>query len=1265
MFRISALLRVLGRTALILYFLIATLFIVFRYAILPNIDDWRPRIQAELSRALDTPIALGRIEAHWKGLHPHIELNDVAIFDGNGNPVLQLPSIRATLSWKGLHEGFPRFSYIEANGLSIEARRDAQQRIWILGKDIAAQSDHRSEVGLNHPAVQWLAQQPQVALRDSTIIWRDASRDASPLLLEKVTLGLRSRPGHHDFVLSATPPSLLGKHVEMRAAFDYVNPQLARIDPMAWEGTLYLTVEGMSPRHWQPWLDTPALMQSGSVSAKWWLTFAKAEPKRVAAQAQIGSGLWKLGEQSSLRAQKVDLFLDGPWQGYAANLEALQALLDAPYRSQTGLQEESTTSMVNASMSSAQPLNAAAILDGGLPVKVWVEASGLTLDLPEVFDHALGFERLELRGDLRRNAAQQLAAGFEDVRLVNHDFDLQLNGAWSEGGSGQAGLASLQGVFHWALLDGIDLYLPESVNLEAREWLINGLLDGQIEHATVKLEGDLGRFPFGDDSGRLHIDGAFRGGVIDYAPGPPDETGWPALKDVNGRILLDQVDLRLFADEAAVSPAPGHDIMLSNLTARIPNIERDSVLTIEGHTQAPAPAYLALAHHSPLRGLLDGFLDPARADGDWQVPLSLTIPLLEVNDTQVQGAVQFDGGMLALEPEAPPFQQMRGTLEFSETGFSVDGLQARFLEGAVAFSGGIGGVRTGLDMSGSIGAPALAKYVSVKGMERLQGVLAYTAQLRRRPSGRYALTAQSDLKGLAIDLPAPAGKEAGASSKLDVQWAPGSDKASMQLSVALGAHLRARLLRREGQHQGPYFQSGVIGTLMPDTLPSTGLLVDARYPDIDIDQWRAVVDEFSTPLADSAESARELFPLVQRTRLQADRMSLYGLELNTATLTAQRQKPLVWRMDVASAETAGTLFWSQAANSAGRVDAQFDRLSLGKVNHEQSAAAKDAGKATDKQDDGWESHLDIPEIDINVDKLRLYGRHVGALAVAGVSEQGGHFWRLNKLRLSGPSAQLQGTGIWRLSGPQRGLTIDADVNISNAGELLNQIEFKNFMKGGQGSLTGRFEWRNMPWRFKRSDLNGQLRLELENGTFSTLNSRSARLLELLSLQSLQRIASFNLNPGAIFKEGFSFDRITGTLHIENGVLTTNDYRVTSPAAAISIGGDVDLTNDKIDLQAMVVPNLDVSGATVAAGIAINPIVGLGAFVTQWLLKKPLSEAMTVHYDVSGDLNAPQLREINSPTPAGQMPGKDGIQGGALKLDNDAHGGLRELGELIP
>src|SRR5690606_21686750 len=97
----------------------------------------------------------------------------------------------------------------------------------------------------------------------------------------------------------------------------------------------------------------------------------------------------------------------------------------------------------------------------------------------------------------------------------------------------------------------------------------------------------------------------------------------------------------------------------------------------------------------------------------------------------------------------------------------------------------------------------------------------------------------------------------------------------------------------------------------------------------------------------------------------------------------------------------------------------------------------------------------------------------------------------------------------------------------------------------------------------------------------------------------------------------------------NGVMSTSDYRVIGPVGTIVLGGTINLLSEQMDLDAVVIPNLDVSGAAIAAGIAINPIVGVGAFLTQWLLQAPLAKAMTVQYKVVGDWNNPVINEVSA------------------------------------
>src|SRR5690606_37317902 len=127
----------------------------------------------------------------------------------------------------------------------------------------------------------------------------------------------------------------------------------------------------------------------------------------------------------------------------------------------------------------------------------------------------------------------------------------------------------------------------------------------------------------------------------------------------------------------------------------------NSVLGITGQTSADSSAYIALMQHSPLGSILDHQFDEMLATGAWNVPLSLSIPLLHSKDTTVQGAIHFSGGDLHLMPEMPVFSKLAGSLEFTDTGFSASRLKGQFLGGPVVVTGGVGGAFKGLQFQGT------------------------------------------------------------------------------------------------------------------------------------------------------------------------------------------------------------------------------------------------------------------------------------------------------------------------------------------------------------------------------------------------------------------------------------------------------------------------------------------------------------------------------------------------------------------------------------
>src|SRR3546814_17027922 len=89
-----------------------------------------------------------------------------------------------------------------------------------------------------------------------------------------------------------------------------------------------------------------------------------------------------------------------------------------------------------------------------------------------------------------------------------------------------------------------------------------------------------------------------------------------------------------------------------------------------------------------------------------------------------------------------------------------------------------------------------------------------------------------------------------------------------------------------------------------------------------------------------------------------------------------------------------------------------------------------------------------------------------------------------------------------MQGERRGLSLKANAQVDNLGAWLDQAGFPDIMKGGKGQLDGEFEWHNLPWQNDKANLDGTLYIQLDNGRFSKVAQRSARLLEILSLKSL-------------------------------------------------------------------------------------------------------------------------------------------------------------------
>lgn len=1195
-----SLLGALGRLALVVYVILGVAFLGVRYLVLPNLNHWNQQIAQLVSGAVGMQVQLGQIQAQWYGLNPSFQVADVRLFDQSGRQALVAPAVQGELSWRSVFALSPQFVSLRIDNVRLDVSHDAQGAVHLLGQSFTPGQPDPVQAG-KAGLLSWLLQQQRMVFRNASLSWSGPDAKDPPFELANVTLDLLNRGAVHRLVLKATPPAQAGESLDARIELAKMQFGQQGISLKGSQGRAYVNVQGLRPKGWPAFMPPGFTAPSGRFSATAWVELADGAPSRVAAKFGAQGARWTPSQSLDLRFQTLDAFVSGAWGDMRAWLDA-QATAPPPHDTTLDYQFSMT---------------------------------GLRVAMHDVLRSPIDLDRISAQGRVDQTASGRSHVVANTLALANADIQATLSASWTSAPDAGAGLVDVHGKVHTARVSAIKDYLPLSVDPDAVAWMQTGLLDGTIVDAGMKLQGDLAYFPFQErpDKGDFLIRGRHQDTVIDYVPADHTGPGWPKLLGMRGQVSLHRADLRLTADTAYMESAPDQRIELENVQARIPNIEDQAVLWVKGTTQAPAPAYLALMHNSPLGELLDNAVSDASGQGLWQVPLELTVPLYDTDASTVHGRVIFTDGQVMLRAGVPELTAVNGALEFTETYLKAADLKAQVLGGDVRVEGGLGQGLEGLVFSGKASADALKTFLGLTQLRQLKGSLDYSLSLRRADNG-YVIAGSSDLKGITLDFPSPLGKDESERLALKASWEPFGSRAR-RLKVSLGPNVSLLLQHREGA-KGSYFNAGTLGVNQSPAMAASGFVLDVEQQNLDLDAWKLMLDQ----LAQSAPKTGKhtgILPDLAQIRLQSRNAVFLGLPFEHFTLSARQTPDAQWRIDVSSSETAGTVFLRESrGKQAGSIDAKFDRLALGRATAAETTNASVAddtlAEALDVQDS-----LDIPAINLYAKNLSLYGHPVGELTVTGRNQSRGKLWKLDELKIASAAASFTGSGLWRLSGASRGLSLSLKADVADMGAYLAQIGHKDVMAEGAGTVTADIEWRNMPWAFSRADLNGKLTFNLAKGRFSSVNSHTARLLELLSMQSVRRLARFDLNPGELTRQGFPFDNLAGQVSLTKGVMSTRDYRVTGPVATIVLEGDVNLVSESLNLDALVVPNLDVSGAAVAAGIAINPIVGIGAFLTQWLLQAPLSKAMSVQYHVDGPWDKPQIREVSVRQPKADEP----------------------------
>lgn len=1100
---------------LFIYIFIATLFLATKYILLPNIEQFRPQIERYASNLVHGQVSINSIQTKWNNANPYIKLNEINLHNNDGKVVLRVPSFSTVVSWRSLLDLKPVFLSFEASNLLLDISRSTDNKITVMGQPL--DHDKTLDIDVNHNknensdtsytainnALAWLFNQKQIVIKNSTLQWYDHTKTNKPLRLENINLNLLNTSDNHIFTLYGKPNVNKNAMLELRGQ---INRQEGQFNLNELQGRVYTHIKGISPKKWQPWIDWPGYFDTDNTSAQTWIELNNGVATQMIADISMANANWEINEKQQIQAENIRV--------YISDYNADGIKINQPKK-----------------------------------LDLQFQAKNIKLYLNELYDSPIQINDLSSDTVLTLNEDSNLHINSENIFLQNDDIQIKAALDWHNKTT-PYGTLNLSADIPYANLAGVYKYLPNNIDPDVPQWVTPALKQGIIENAKITFKGNIDDLPFEPIDIKIDsehpsntelepfksvflVTAPFRNAILDYAPVDENEAGWPFVYDINGQLRFQGDDISVFAKSAKVAAHKNAVVDLSEIHALINDLNGDTQLTIKGNAQGNASSYFDFARVSPLSGQLDHVFDNTKASGQWDMPLTLKMPIRGEFDINIAGSINMQNTNIKFDDEIPQFNNVSGSVIFTDDVIKTQNINGQLINHAVTITGAIGAGQPGLELAGTLNAETINVLFPAPITNKIEGSTTYKAHLSGLMTNENhppRLTVSSDLQGINLNLPAPLNKSTEQKMPLEIKWNYGKQARSRVLSIVVANIVNASFIRQATPSGNSYFDSAYVAINNKLSPPPKGMIVDITTDELDISAWVNVIDELSIDTENSDKQTieiKDIFPSLDKLSVLTNTVYLFDTNLGTLNLV-------------------------------GGIDANSDK------------------------------------------------------------------WLIEQLELNSLYMQASGNGQLKTKRANRGLELNIHATVNDLGSYFEQLGYKDVLDEGDGSITANIYWHNLPWAFNYEDLNGLVTFNLKDGRINAKKSHTVRLLELLSLQSFNRLATLDFNPKDIGKDGFAYKTLMGTLKFDNGDVTTKDYKISGPIATIVVDGLSNLSDSTLDLNAVVIPNLDVSGAAIATAIAVNPAVGLGAFITQWLLKAPLGKAMAVQYKVSGTWNEPKI-----------------------------------------
>jgi len=827
--------------------------------------------------------------------------------------------------------------------------------------------------------------------------------------------------------------------------------------------------------------------------------------------------------------------------------------------------------------------------------RIEIRSNDMVVDLPEYLSGPIDITSAE-GTVIWRSSDKSTTVLSDSIRIRNDVFDSRSNVQLIIDADESSPVIDLAST--WSITDvaAAKAYIPQKIiKPKLYDWFQASLVKGSIPQGSTTLKGPLDKFPFDKGEGQLLLAGSVRNLTFKYHP------LWPTTERSDMEVVLD--NMRLYSVRNR-SNSRGNE----TIDAKIEIADlRDPVLTIDAFSTGTLQTIRAFSIQSPIGNVFGGQLERVAVSGDASFKLDLTVPLKDPKAFDFTSRVRSNNGTLAIDGFPPQVTDLIGEVTVSRDDISSESLGARFLGDAVTVDLALSEdprFSVVATTKGSVSAGAIVGELGVP----LEGLISGSTQYEARilfPSGKQEtpspLTIQidSELEGLAFNLPEPVGKPEASAMKVkgDIRFIPGGEVIESAGFADNGLAWQVAFSRLEDEWD---FDRGVVrmGGDVVEPAETRGLHIRGETSTVRLDDWLS--------LSRSGDRETGTADRIRSIDLVIADLYAMGQHLQGHHVRVDRSA-LDWLVQVEGEDVVGSVFVPYDFGSERAMVLEMDRLYL--PGDDESA---DEPSTLDPRK--------LPPITLTANDFALGERRLGAIDVSVERIENG--LAATTIVTKDATFGIVGTGQWVVdeSDPLGSRTsANATLTSSDVVRTMSRLNLAPGIASDTMSAVTDLSWSGGPRAEFLDVLDGEVQVRFGSGRLEEVEPGAGRVIGLLSIGALPSRLSLDFRD--VFNKGFGFDKIAGTFRIVDGEAYTCDLSFAGPAADIGIVGRASLANRDYDQTAVVSANVGNTLPIVGALVA-GPQAAAALLIFSQIFKKPLQEVGQVYYGIGGTWDEP-------------------------------------------